>query len=182
MGLHIQVPHFTSNISSDRATIAWTIDEEITISNTRTRILSSRPHCNLLCIYNQICQLYDTENLVLTPRRLEDEEQLDFDRKPLTFIVQKPRKIPQARGDSLLQLKENLETLIRRASEQAELARKVEVGQLFITNESVMMETAPLLDAENTQVQGIHPVKIGPVTGIKAIESAGTLVLQVQVL
>ena len=38
----------------------------------------------------------------------------------------------------MLQLRENRETLIRRASEQAASVRTAENGQFFITNESVM--------------------------------------------
>ena len=44
----------------------------------------------------------------------------------------------QSRGGSLLQLTENRETLIRRASEQAAIARTVANWQLYITNESGM--------------------------------------------
>ena len=85
-------------------------------------IFASKLHC----VYNRICQWYETENLVLTPRR--DEEQIDLDPEQSTLITQKHRKMPQARGDSMLQLTENRETLIRRASEQA-FAKTVESGQ-----------------------------------------------------
>ena len=44
---------------------------------------------NILCIYNCICHWCDTENLVLTPRRSEEEEQLDLDPELLTTITQK---------------------------------------------------------------------------------------------
>ena len=44
----------------------------------------------------------------------------------------------QARGDSLLKLTENREALIHRASDQAEFARKVELGQFCITDETAM--------------------------------------------
>ena len=53
------------------------------------------------------------------------------------------------------------------------------------------MDTDLLLDAENTQSQGVlssrlraildHHVKIGPVTGIEVFESAGNLAMEVQV-
>ena len=70
----------------------------------------------------------ETENLVLAPRRAEDEEQIDLDPEQLTFISQKHRKIPQVRGDSMLHLTENREMLIRRASEQGAFARTEEHG------------------------------------------------------
>ena len=46
--------------------------------------------------------------------------------------------MPQAGGDSLLQLTKNRETLIHRASEQAAFARTGENEHFYITNESVM--------------------------------------------
>ena len=79
--------------------------------------------------------------LVPTPRTAEDEEQIDLDPDQLTLISQKKkkqRKMPQARGDTLLQLTENRETRIRRASREASLAIAVENGQLFITSDFVM--------------------------------------------
>ena len=98
---------------------------------------------NLLCIYNRICQWYDTERLVLTPRRTEEEEekeeQTDVD---IDCAKKKQRNMRQARGDSLLKLIANRETLIHRGSEQAECARTVELGQLCVNNESVMDENS----------------------------------------
>ena len=45
----------------------------------------------------------------------------------------------QARGDSVLKLIANRDTLIhKKASEQAEFANTVEIGQLYVTNESVV--------------------------------------------
>ena len=44
---------------------------------------------NLLCIYNRICQWYDTENQVLTPRTAEYEAQIDLEPEQLTLITQK---------------------------------------------------------------------------------------------
>ena len=43
---------------------------------------------NLLCIYSCICQWYDTDHLALTPRRSEEEEQVDLDPEQLTHIMQ----------------------------------------------------------------------------------------------
>ena len=85
------------------------------------------------CIYfyNRICQWYETENLVLKPRRTEDKEQVHLDPEQLTLITQRQWKMTQDQGDSLLQLTENRETSIRRASE-ASFPRTVENGQLDI--------------------------------------------------
>ena len=47
-------------------------------------------------------------------------------------------KMRQARRESVLQLTENHETLIRRASEQVVFARTMECGQLYIAIESGM--------------------------------------------
>ena len=44
---------------------------------------------NLQGLRNRICQWCDTENLVLTPRTAEDEEQNGLDREQLTNVLQK---------------------------------------------------------------------------------------------
>ena len=67
---------------------------------------------NPMCIYNCMCQWYDTENVVPTPRRSEEEEQSDLDPEQLTIITQKDRNMIQARGDSMQKLLANRETLI----------------------------------------------------------------------
>ena len=100
--------------------------------------------------------------------------------------------MPQARGDLLLQLTENLETLIRRASEQTAFARTVEHGQVYITNESVMdgnsstplyIESSESRNPQCSRLQGVltSHVKIGSVTGFEYFNYAGTLVIEVQV-
>ena len=75
--------------------------------------------------------------LVLTPRRSEEEE-IDLDPEQSTTITGKERNMSQARGDSMLKLTANRETLIHRGFRKAEFARTVEIGQLAITNEPVM--------------------------------------------
>ena len=136
--------HLTSNISGDSAIIA--LDnrrnaEENTTSkayeNKKTFIKITLAG-NFLCIYKNICQLYDTEHLAATPRRSEDGGQIDLDPEPLTT----KRSMSQARGDTPLKLTANRDTLIQRASEQAEFARLVEIGQLCSTSESVMAGTS----------------------------------------
>ena len=100
--------------------------------------------------------------------------------------------MPQARGDSLLLVTENRETLIHRASELAAFSRKVENGQLFVTNESVTdgnssapscRECSGPRSSQNPRLQAIldDHFKFGPVTGIEVFKSAGTLVAEVQV-
>ena len=56
---------------------------------------------NLQCIYACICQWYDTEHLVPTPRKSEEEEDIDLDPEQLTTSTQEERNMPQARSDSL---------------------------------------------------------------------------------
>ena len=59
----------------------------------------------------------------------------------------------QVRGDSVLKITTNRDTLIHRASEQAEFARTVEIGQFYSTINLSLMETVLLVYAENTQSQ-----------------------------
>ena len=66
---------------------------------------------------------------------MEEKEQIA---KQLTNITQKHRKMSRARGDSLLQLTEIHETLIRRASEQAAFARTVEIFIIVQYHKSAM--------------------------------------------
>ena len=51
-------------------------------------MLASNPQC----IYNRICQWYETENQVPTPTRAEDENHNGFEPEQLTLISQKQRK------------------------------------------------------------------------------------------
>ena len=127
---NIQASYFPPDISSERAIIAWTKNNKILIKT----LLAS----NLPCIYSRVCQLHETGNQVRAPRRAEDEEQIDLDPGHLTLITQHQRKMPQVRGDPLLKLTVNHETLIHKASEQAAIASTVKNWQFYITNESVM--------------------------------------------
>ena len=137
-GWHVQVSHFTSHISSDTAILVWTIEERRKKLPLPKYLINTILRSNLPCVYKRMCQWYDTEKLVSTPKRSEDDEQIDLDPEQFTIITQKHQKMPQARGDSLLQLTENRETQIHRASELADYARTVESGQIFFTNGSVM--------------------------------------------
>ena len=83
-------------------------------------------------VYPQcMCQWCGTEILVPTPRRSEEEEEIDVDLEQLTTVTQRERKMSQARGDSMLKLTANRETLIHRASEPAEFSRTVENGAIL---------------------------------------------------
>ena len=73
--------------------------------------------------------------IVPTPRRAEDEKQIDLEPEPLTLTTQKQRNLP-ARGDSLLPTHGELRDADSESSEQASLARAMENGQLYITNKS----------------------------------------------
>ena len=146
---------------------------------------------NRPCLYNRIFQWCEIENQIPTPSPAEDEEQLDLEPEQLTLITQKQQTMPQARGDSLLQLTENHETLIRKASEHAVFVTTVENNSKSPMNPS-WTETVLLLccreyseprKSQNSRLQAVltDHVKIGPATGIEVSKSAGTLVIEVQI-
>ena len=155
----------------------------------RTRRLSSRPLWQATCCAFTIVF---AENWVPTPRIYIGRRTRDRPRpRAVDINYAKTAETPQARDDSMLQLTENHETLIRRASEQAEFARTMEIGQFHITNESVTdgNGSCPLCredsDPRNSRYSRclaiLHDhVEIGPVTEIEVFESAGALVLEVQ--
>ena len=59
----------------------------------------------------------------------------------------------------MLHLTENRETLIRRASEQASCTRTVEIGQFYVTNESVRKGNRSIFSyAENAQNHRIFTI------------------------
>ena len=70
--------HTSPEISGDRAIIAWTVEgmrKNYQGTRDNKKILTYITLAiNLLFIYNRICQWYETENLVHTPRRAEREE------------------------------------------------------------------------------------------------------------
>ena len=99
---------------------------------------------------------------VLTPRTAEEKEQIDIDPEPLSTRTQKERNMSQARGDSMLKLIANRETLIHRASDR---------------------EYSEPRYSRSSRLQAVLTghVKIGPVTAIDVFKSAGTLVIEVHV-
>ena len=96
--------------------------------------------------------------------------------------AKKHQPMTQAHDDSALP-KENHETMIRKASEQAVFARAVENGQFYITNEFVMngnsctplcREYSEPRNSQSSRLQAVltNHVKIGPVARIEVIKSA----------
>ena len=82
------------------------------------------------------------KNLAPSLRKAEEEYEIDLDPEQLAIITQKDCNVSHARGESLLELIANRETLIHRACEQATWAL-------------LWMEIALHLYAENTQNQDI---------------------------
>ena len=157
---------------------SWGEDEEITKVLSTTRRFSSRPYWQAVCHVFTIA--FASGMRGLTARRVEDEEQIDLDLEQLTKITQK-KKVSQARGDSMLQLTENRETVIRKAFEQASFARAVENRQFYNTNESVMdgnsstllcRENSEPINSQSSRLQAVvtDHVKIGAVTGHESIQ------------
>ena len=124
---HVQVSHFTSNVSSDSSITAWPIEQ-------RKKKLPLPKH---IWEHKDVHQEWKWQatycvstiafasgvipkKLAPTQRRLEEEE---------IFL---DRNMSQAPGDSML------ETLIHKASAQAEFARRVEIGSCENTNEPVV--------------------------------------------
>ena len=152
--------HFPPDISSNRTIIAW--NKKLLI---KTKLASNTP-----LIHNRICQRYEIEKQIPTPRTAEDEEQIDLEPEQLTLITQKYWKMQQAR--------------------QASFARAVENGQFFFTNGSVVdgnssslpcRECSEPRNSPYSRLQTVltYHVNIGPVTGIEVFKSAGTLVIAV---
>ena len=49
----------------------------------------------------EFCQSYDSEHLVLAPRRSEEEKQIDHDPEQLILLTTKDWNMSQVRGDSM---------------------------------------------------------------------------------
>ena len=189
---HTSHPTFPAgeSLSRGQLTKGWRNYHSQSTFENKKLLIETKMASNLLCMHNRICQRYETEP---TPREANNEEQIDLEPQQLTVITQKQRNVPQARGDSVRNVTENRETLIRRASEQASLVRIVENEQFYITKESVMdgSTSAPVRwektgprNSQHLRLQAFlnDHVKIGPVTGIEDSKSAGTLVIQVHIL
>ena len=107
--------------------IDWTVEKTHQFQGT---IDNKKILLKTIVASNCMCQWYQTENLVPTPRKSEEEEdEIDLDPEQLTTITQKERNVSQARGDSMLKFTANRETLIHSASEHPKCARTVDIGQ-----------------------------------------------------
>ena len=138
-----------SDISSDRAMIAWTsgdlrkqfhfqgtFEKEILINTT----LASYS----LCIYHRICwwwELQKTKSKSIT--------------NSSNWLRKKQQTMQQARGDSLVQLTENHETMIRKFPNRQHMPERWLMDISTAPMNLFGMETALLLYAENTQNQEI---------------------------
>ena len=117
---------------------------------------------------------------VCFPRIFEEEEEiyLELDHEQLMIVTRRERNMSQARGDSMLKLTANRETLIHTTPEHAEAARTVENRQFNITNEFVVARNSryPRSRAVRKDL-----VKIGSVTEIAVFESAEASPIEAQV-
>ena len=171
------------SISSDRTRTAWTLEktkENITSKeHTERRRFPSTPCWQATnFVFTTAFESCETAKSVLAPRRSGEEKEIDFDPEQLTRITQKERNVSQVRGDSMLKLTANRETLIHRASDQAEFSRTVDIEQFFITNDSVVdgNSTTPRCSeysepriSQNSRLRAmlLDHVKIGSVTEIE---------------
>ena len=92
--------HLPPDISSDRAIIAWTAEERRNILRFPRQIRKKKrfpsiPYWQATCCVFAFenFQWYHTENLVPTPKRSEEEEEIDLDPEQLTVITQKERNM-----------------------------------------------------------------------------------------
>ena len=173
------------------------MEEDIATSkaHVRTRTFSPRPYGHTpYCAFTFVFASGIIPKISYLHREdWRKKQEIDLDQEQLTTITQKERNMSQARGDSMLNLTANRETLIHKASEQAEFARTVEIGQYWITNVSVMDgHSSTLFFAEKTQSLGMidtqdhkqlinDHAKIGPVTELEVFEFARAEVLEVHV-
>ena len=116
---------------------------------------------NLLCIYNQICHLYETENQILTPRTAEDQEQIDREPEQLTLITQKNKKNNGHKLEATRCC--SSQRIARRWF--GKLPIRQHLSERWKINNSTSpvnlwwKETVLLLDAKNNQNQGILKVR-----------------------
>ena len=132
-------------MSSDSTIIDWTIVKQGGRSyhfqgpfEPSKILIKTMVAGNLQCIYNCICQWYDTSNLTPIPSKPEEEEEIDLDPEQMTTITHKERNMSQARGDSMLKIIAHRKTLIHKASEQAKITRTVDIGQSYIASDSIL--------------------------------------------
>ena len=110
----------------------WTVEERrraFTSSKeqSKTRRFSSKPYWQAtyhVFLPSTFANGSETENMVLTLRRVCHEDPIDLEPEQLTLITPKQRNVPpSSRRLELLHFTKNRRTLIWRVAEQAEFAR-----------------------------------------------------------
>ena len=86
--------YVSTDISSDRAIIAWTVEERWKHYNFQGTSENKKIPIKSILVSNllEFCQWYENENQVLTPTRAEDDEQVYSELEQLTLITQKTAK------------------------------------------------------------------------------------------
>ena len=127
------------------------------------KILIKTPLASILrCFPIEFASGTRLKTQVLTPRTGEEKEQIDIGPEQLSTSTQKEWNMSQARGDSMLKLIANRETLIHRASYR---------------------EYSEPRYSRSSRIQAVLTghVQVGPVTAIDVFKSARTLVIEVHV-
>ena len=153
---HTHVSQFSLSYPSDRTIVAW-ITEEISEAHMRTRkIFISTILAGIYHVFSIACASGMIKKIWFLHREDRKKKSKSIP-TPSSWhsFTQKHWDMPQARGDSLLKLTANRKALIHRASEQAEFAKTMVIGQFFLPMNLLRMETVLLLYAENTQGWGI---------------------------
>ena len=186
-GWHVQVWHVPPDVSSDRATVAWTVEEKKKWPfpmYVREQEVSHQDHTG------KQFTLYLQKNLPVV-----------WDWKPVIYTENIGRR--RANRFRTRAVAANNATSSRRLvvtthgeswdadSESWRTGRTVDNGQSYTTNESVVdgNSSTPLCrecsEPKNSLVVRVQAVddhgKIRPVNGIEVFKSAGTLVIEVQV-
>ena len=117
--------------------VSWTVD---VMRNKLPQQDSHQDHFGrqlAVCLQLQL-PMYETENLVLTPRRSVEEEQINVDPDQLSIITREERNMSQ--GLRRLHAKTRCES--RDSDSQSfrtgRIAKTVDIGQFNVTNESVI--------------------------------------------
>ena len=167
-GWHIQVSHHTSHPMCPAT-------ESFSLGQMRKRgtnyhfqgtldILAG----NILCVYNCICQWYDTEKWYLRRESLK----IDLDPEQLTIIKQRERNTSQVRGDCASRNTDS------QSFRKGRICQNVGTWTiLYYQRISHEGNKSTPRNSQNSRFQAIlnDRVKIGPASGIEVFESAGIL-------
>ena len=116
-GSHVQLSHFTPNMSSDKTMIVWTISK---VHSKSTKFLISTTLTGTLSfIYNRTRHWYETKICVINQGKT---------------VFQ----MPQARGRLVATTHKKSRDADSQSCRTSSIARTMENGQINITNESVM--------------------------------------------